>query len=76
MHGFFINKKYQKALEWLEKSLDNGGASSATIVEHYGDVLYQLGREEEALKEWNIAKELGSDSEWLDKKIRDKKLYE
>ena len=73
---FYQQKKYQKALEWLEKSLDNGGASSATIVKHYGDVLYQLGREEEALKGWNIAKELGSDSEWLDKKIRDKKLYE
>lgn len=72
----YQQKKYKKALEWLEKSLDNGGASSATIVEHYGDVLFQLGREQEALKEWNTAKELGSDSEWIDKKIRDKKLYE
>ncbi len=73
---FYQQKNYQKALEWLEKALDKGGASSATIVEHYGDILFQLGREEEALKEWNIAKELGSDSEWIDQKIRDKKLYE
>ena len=74
--GVLSTKKYQKPFEWLEKSLDIGGASSATIVEHYGDVLFQLGREEEALKEWNAAKDLGSDSEWIDKKIRDKTLYE
>ena len=73
---FYQQKNYPKALEWLEKALDNGGTSSATIVEHYGDILFQLGREEEALKEWMFAKELGSDSEWIDQKIRDKKLYE
>ena len=61
---------------WLEKALDNGGVSSPTIVEHYGDILFQLGRHEEALTEWNNAKELGSESEWIDKKISDKTLYE
>lgn len=72
----YQQKKYQKALLWLEKALDNGGVSSPTIVEHYGDILFQLGRHEEALTEWNNAKELGSESEWIDKKISDKTLYE
>ena len=33
-------------------------------------------RKEEALQQWKLAKELGSESEFLDKKIADKKLYE
>ena len=73
---FYQKKDYKNALIWLEKSIKNGGSSSATIVEHYGDVLYQLGRNDEALEQWIKAKELGSDSEWIEKKIADKTLYE
>ena len=73
---FYQKKEYENALIWLEKSIKNGGGSSATIVEHYGDALYQLGRNDEAVEQWIKAKELGSDSEWIDKKIADKTLYE
>ena len=73
---FYQKKDYENALIWLEKSIKNGGGSSATIVEHYGDALYQLGRNDEAVEQWIKAKELGSDSEWIDKKIADKTLYE
>ena len=45
-------------------------------MEHYGDVLYQLDKKEEALNYWKQAKLAGTASEWLDKKIADKKLYE
>ena len=69
-------KDYNEALIWIKKALASGGSSSATIVEHYGDILYQLSRTDEALEQWKKAQELGSDSEWIDQKIADKKLYE
>ena len=69
-------KDYNNALVWIEKALASGGTSSATIVEHYGDILYRLKRTNEALEQWQKAKELGSDSENIDQKIADKKLYE
>jgi tetratricopeptide (TPR) repeat protein len=69
-------KEYELAKEWLLKALLNGGDSSAVIVEHYGDVLYNLGEVEEALNQWEKAKELGDASEFLDKKIEKGKIYE
>ena len=56
--------------------MSSGGNTSSTIVEHYGDILYQLSRKEEALQQWQTAQELGSESEFLDQKIADQKLYE
>ena len=72
----YQQKDYNNALVWIEKALASGGASSATIVEHYGDILYRLKRTNEALEQWQKAKELDSDSENIDQKIADKKLYE
>ena len=73
---FYQLKDYNESLIWIKKALASGGSSSATIVEHYGDILYQLSRTDEALEQWKKAQELGSDSEWIDQKIADKKLYE
>jgi tetratricopeptide (TPR) repeat protein len=69
-------KNYQEAKKYLEKALTT--SSDATVIEHYGDVLYQLGDKEEALKQWIRAKEQGEGeaSELISKKIKDKKLYE
>ena len=68
-------KRYKEAEEWLSRAAKMG-ASNAVIMEHYGDVLYQLDKKEEALNYWKQAKLAGTASEWLDKKIADKKLYE
>lgn len=73
---FYQSGYYEKALEWLKQAMENGGSTSATIVEHFGDVLFQLGQEKTALEQWMKAKSLGSDSKWIDQKIADKKLYE
>ena len=66
--------KYKEAEEWLSRAMKMGNKSA--IAEHYGDVLYKLDRKEEALKYWQEAKLAGGQSEFLDKKIADKKLYE
>lgn len=70
----YMMKDYEKAKEIFEKIIsktDNG-----TIVEHYGDVLYQLGDKSKALEYWQKAKKLGDFSDFLERKINDKKLYE
>ena len=67
---------YEQAKVWIQKSLSNGSDSSAVVVEHYGDILYQLGNIKDAIIEWKKAKILGQASKFLDKKIEDEKLYE
>jgi tetratricopeptide (TPR) repeat protein len=69
-------KEYDEAKEWMEKALKNGGDKSAVVVEHYGDILYQLGDVESAIIQWKKAKEFGEESKFLDKKLEDGKLYE
>ncbi|MFI5221314.1 MAG: tetratricopeptide repeat protein [Bacteroidia bacterium] len=64
-----------KAKEFIEKSL-KVTPNSAEVLEHLGDVLFKLSQPEEALKNWKRAKELGGESEFLDKKIAEGKLYE
>ena len=69
-------KEYKKAQEWILKALLNGSENSPVVVEHYGDILYQLGDVEKATDQWKKAKELGGESEFLIKKIQERKLYE
>jgi tetratricopeptide (TPR) repeat protein len=69
----FQQKKYTEANEWLGNAAKMG-AKSATILEHYGDNLFQLGKKEEALEQWEAAKAAGGSSPALLKKIKEKKF--
>lgn len=69
-------KKYEDAKIWIRKAIDNGGEANGTLLEHYGDVLYQLNDIENAVKYWINAKSQGGTTDQIDKKIADKKLYE
>jgi tetratricopeptide (TPR) repeat protein len=71
----FQQKRYELAKEYIEKSLA-ASPNSAEVVEHMGDVFFKLNKYEKAIELWNKARELGSDSEMLDKKIKDKKYVE
>ena len=66
--------KYAEARKYLEQAV--AISDDATIVEHYGDVLFKLGKQEEAVSQWQKAKLKGEASAFIDKKIKDKKLYE
>lgn len=70
----YAQKKYTDARTWIEKAIANGGSSSGTILEHYGDILYQLGETDKALEQWQKAKAKGDTSDILDAKIKNKKL--
>jgi tetratricopeptide (TPR) repeat protein len=67
-------KDYKGAKAQLEKFMST--ADNGTILEHYGDILYQLGDKEGALEYWKKAQKAGDTSEFIEKKIVDKKLYE
>jgi len=67
-------KDYTGARKNLEEAITL--KKDADILEHYGDVLYQLGEKEAAVQQWQKAKQTGKASELIDKKIKDKKLYE
>ncbi len=69
-------KRYEEAKFWIGKALENNGTLDGTILEHYGDVLYQLGEADEALRYWQKAKSAQGASELIDRKIADQKLYE
>ena len=65
--------KYKEAEIWLARAAKMG-SKSAVLLEHYGDVLYKLDKKQEAITMWKEAKAAGEGSEFLDKKIADKKL--
>ncbi|WP_018341423.1 tetratricopeptide repeat protein [Cytophaga aurantiaca] len=67
-------KDYQGAKKQLEIALPN--TKSGTILEHYGDVLYQLGDKVNAVEYWKKAKAAGDASEFINKKVAEGKLYE
>lgn len=71
----FARKEYSDALTAIQKA--HGFApNNGDINEHYGDILYTLGKTDEALSYWIKAKELGDASEALLKKIQTKKMAE
>jgi tetratricopeptide (TPR) repeat protein len=74
--SYYGQKDYVVAEDWLKRALDNGGGNDAQILEHYGDVLFQLGKKEDALTYWQKAKKMGSDSKFLNQKILEKKIIE
>jgi tetratricopeptide (TPR) repeat protein len=66
---------YSTAKQYLEKAATH--SSNAVIIEHYGDLLFQLGAIDQAIIQWKKAKSLGGEvSPNIDKKISDKRLYE
>ncbi len=77
-YGWIMYQKgrYEEARVWIEKSIQNATDPSAEVLEHYGDVMYRLENKEEALTYWKKAREKGEGSEFLNRKINDKTLYE
>lgn len=72
----YKSKDYKEAKEWLGRAVANGGENDSVILEHYGDVLFQMNDTAGALQNWTKAQEKGGASEFLDKKIADRRLYE
>jgi tetratricopeptide (TPR) repeat protein len=72
----YMSGKLQEAKKWENKAIQNGGEKDVTILEHYGDILFKLGEKDAAVDCWMKAKEKGANSDLLERKIKDKQLYE
>lgn len=79
-YGWIMYKtgKYDDAKAWIEKAVTHSGdKTDATVLEHYGDILFKSGDIAKALEYWQKAKDAGpGGSELLDKKLSEKKLIE
>ncbi len=71
----FAREKYKDAKKMMERAIDTGHANAAHF-EHYGDILYQLGEVDNAVRQWEKARGLNANSELLNKKIANRKIYE
>ncbi|MDY0343135.1 MAG: tetratricopeptide repeat protein [Lentimicrobium sp.] len=72
----YKQKNYTKSLIYIEKAITASAEVSDTVWEHYGDILFQLNRTEDALVAWKNAAKAGEGSSFLKQKIAEGLLYE
>ncbi|RPD39047.1 tetratricopeptide repeat protein [Chitinophaga barathri] len=66
--------RYKEAKVWIEKALQNPEAQQdPDVLEHYGDILFNLNEKEKAVQYWQLAKEKGANSNGLARKIAEKR---
>ena len=73
---FFMKKDYQLAKFYMETALSKTTEDSAVLVEHYGDILFNLNDIDNALVQWRKSLKMGNDSKILKRKISEKKYIE
>ncbi len=66
--------KYQQARDWMEKALQHPEAQQdPDVLEHYGDILFNLNEKDKAVQYWQLAKAKGATSRGLARKIAEKR---
>lgn len=66
--------KYDQAKQWMEKALQAKDAmQNPNMLEHYGDILFNLHEVDKAMEYWQLAKEKGATSVGLARKIAEKR---
>ena len=69
----FEKANYEQAKLYIDQALLNDDSLSAEVLEHCGDIYFHTGDVDKAVEFWQKAKENGSTSTTLDRKIRQKK---
>ena len=77
-YGWVLYKlgRYAEAAQWVEKAIAATPSPDADLLEHIGDIYFKLGDINKAVLNWQNALNVGPGSEFLEKKIKDRKLYE
>lgn len=66
---FFVQGNYMLAKIYIESAISKDKTNSAELIDHYGDILYMTGDKDNALLQWQKAKETGKDTQVLNRKI-------
>ncbi len=72
----FKLKKNQLALNYMTQAIENSNIISDVVYEHYGDILFHNSKTEQAVDQWNNARNSGEGSGLLDKKINNRMYFE
>lgn len=77
-YGWVLYKlgRYTEAAEWVQKAIDATSSADPDVLEHLGDIYYKLGDKDKAILNWQNALKQGKGSDFLEQKVKDKKLYE
>ena len=69
-YGWILYKKgeYNKAKSYIEAAIRNGAYNNDEVLEHYGDIMNEIGKCDEAIEAYNQAYEINN-SELLKEKI-------
>lgn len=73
---FFMQGNYTLAKIYIESALEKDTTNSAELVDHYGDILYMCGDKDKAVEQWKRAREMGKESDVLDRKIKRREYIE
>lgn len=69
----YARAKYKDARKVIEQALTLPGITSVHY-EHYGDILFQLGEKDMAVRQWEKARTMTNEHEALDRKISSRRL--
>ncbi len=74
----YCQGKYKEAKDIMEMAFRYGGEKEATLLEHYGDILWKTDEKEQALKFWKQAQSMDDKavSDFLNEKIKTETLIE
>ena len=77
-YGWVLYKlgKYNEATKWVEKAVAATPTADPDLLEHLGDINFKKGDTEKAVNYWQSALKAGKGSDFLEKKINERKLYE
>ena len=73
---FFMKGDYSLAKMYMQSAINKDTTNNPVLIDHYGDILYKTGDKEGALEQWKRAKELGKESEILERKIAEETYIE
>ena len=74
-YGWVLFKKedFLKAEIYINKAINKSLEDNGALLEHYGDVLFKLGKKEEAIILWKKAQKMKGVSKKIETKINEKK---
>jgi tetratricopeptide (TPR) repeat protein len=72
----FRMQRHAEARVWIEKAIAASPNPDGELLEHYGDILYELGEKDNALDHWKRAKERGGAGKAIDRKIAEGRRVE